>query len=188
MPTSKYTQTYTSFGGADIVALFNGIAIGTLSGITWSIQREKAPIFTLGCANPRSFSRGKRGIAGTLVFQVFDRDVLYELVMNDEDAWYYTRTSNHVNGMVPGTVPWDEQAIEVQKFRPYYADQIPPFDISITYANEYGGMAKQEVFGVEILNASSGVSMDDIQIDEAMTFVARELGHLNPDRAWNVVT
>jgi len=65
---------------------------------------------------------------------------------------------------------------------------VPPFDITITYANEYGQMAKQEIFGVEILNASSGVSMDDIQIDEAMTFVARELGHLSPDSSWNIVT
>jgi hypothetical protein len=188
MATSKFTETYTSFGGADIVALFNGHTIGTLSGITWSIQREKAPIFTLGSANPRSFSRGKRGIAGTLIFQVFDRDVLYNLVQNDPDAWYYTRVSNHLNGMVPGTVPWEEQSINVQRFKPYYPDQVPPFDITITYANEYGRMAKQEIFGVEILNASSGVSMDDIQIDEAMTFVARELGHLSPDSSWNIVT
>lgn len=30
----------------------------------------------MGSADPRSFSRGKRGIAGTLVFVVFDRDAL----------------------------------------------------------------------------------------------------------------
>lgn len=34
---SKYTDTYTTFSGSDIVAMFNGTAIGSLSGITWSV-------------------------------------------------------------------------------------------------------------------------------------------------------
>lgn len=54
----EYTKTYTTFSGADIVAVFNGTVIGTLAGITWSVTREKAPIFTMGSPNPRSFSRG----------------------------------------------------------------------------------------------------------------------------------
>ena len=37
---SKYTNTYTTFSGADIVAMFNGTQIGTLSGITWSVTRK----------------------------------------------------------------------------------------------------------------------------------------------------
>ena len=76
--TEEYTKTYTSFSGCDITAAFNGKVIGELQGITYSVSREKAPIYTMGSAEPRSFSRGKRGIAGTLVFTVFDRDALIE--------------------------------------------------------------------------------------------------------------
>src|SRR4051812_49290018 len=75
-----YTKTYTTFSGADIVATFNGTVIGTLAGITWSVTREKAPVFTMGSPNPRSFSRGKRGIAGSLIFMTFDRPALYNLI------------------------------------------------------------------------------------------------------------
>ena len=74
----EYTKTYTSFSGCDIVASFNGKMIGELQGITYSVSREKAPIYTMGSAEPRSFSRGKRGIAGSLVFTVFNRDALIE--------------------------------------------------------------------------------------------------------------
>lgn len=59
MALSTYTETYTTFSGADIVCTFGGVTIGSLSGITWSVTREKAPIYTMGSANPRSFSRGK---------------------------------------------------------------------------------------------------------------------------------
>lgn len=56
--TSQYTKTYTTFSGCDIVATFGNTVIGELQAITYSVSREKAPIYTLGSAEPRSFSRG----------------------------------------------------------------------------------------------------------------------------------
>ena len=58
MTTEQYTSTYSSFGGCDIVCTFNGKAIGELQAISYSINREKVAIYTLGSAEPRSFSRG----------------------------------------------------------------------------------------------------------------------------------
>ena len=63
MQQTDYTATYTSFSGSDIIATFtppNGqaVVIGELQAITYSITREKAPIYTLGSPDPRSFSRG----------------------------------------------------------------------------------------------------------------------------------
>ena len=52
----KYGKTYTTFSGADLVATIGGVVVGALSAITWSVTREKAPVFTLGSPNPRSFS------------------------------------------------------------------------------------------------------------------------------------
>jgi hypothetical protein len=43
-------------------------------------QREKAPVYTMGSADVRSFSRNKRGIAGSLVWVNFDRHALLDLV------------------------------------------------------------------------------------------------------------
>lgn len=182
-PLSRFTETYTTFSGADIVCSFGGTTIGSLSGITWSVTREKAPVYTMGSANPRSFSRGKRGIAGSLIFTMFDRPSLYKMLnehVTDLSAHYWTRTSNllpNSNGnMHRGILPADEQTTEVQASFPYYADQIPPFDVTITFANEYGQAAKRAIYGCEMLNEGSGASMDDIVIEETMTFVARELG------------
>jgi hypothetical protein len=190
MAKSKYTETYTSFAGADIVAQFNGHTIGTLAGISWSISREKAAVYTMGSANPRSFSRGKRGVAGTLVFQVFDRDVLWQLIQNDPDSVVYKRASEW-NSDVYGQPTqsqnaWWEQSVDVISGKPFYADEVPPFDITITYANEYGQQARKEILGVEILNEGSGVSIDDILTEQTMTFVARGVGALSPNRQWMV--
>lgn len=51
-----------------------------MQAVSYSVTREKAPIYTLGTADPRSFSRNKRGIAGSLIWVNFDRHALLDLV------------------------------------------------------------------------------------------------------------
>jgi hypothetical protein len=63
----------------------------------------------------------------------------------------------------------------VVRARAWYHDQIPPFDIVLTALNEYGHAARMIIRGVEILNAGSGISIDDITTDENMTFVATDI-------------
>ena len=61
----SFAQTYTSFSGVDIQAVFGDTKIGNLQGVSYSITREKAPIYCMGSVDPLGFSRGKRGIAGS---------------------------------------------------------------------------------------------------------------------------
>ena len=79
---SPTIQTLTSFSGADLVATFANKVIGELQQISWAVQRDKAPVFTCGSPDARSFSRGKRGIAGSMVFAVFDHDSLVEALQS----------------------------------------------------------------------------------------------------------
>lgn len=155
----------------------------------------------MGSPDPRSFSRGKRGIAGSLVFTVFNKDALNEL---KSESAFHTSVANsdfrdglsayidakHENfrdtpeGEFFGDVNDWEQIQEDSNngfvVKPaYYADEIPPFDITITMVNEYGQAAKFSLVGVEILNEGSGMSIDDISTEKACTFVARGLTPLN---------
>ena len=200
--TETYTKTYTTFSGCDIVAAFNGKVIGELQGITYSVSREKAPVYTMGSAEPRSFSRGKRGIAGTLVFTVFNRDALIEefkeklngetlgiqkfksegsreyLAIEDWDAQmsgYATSGNSEPNS--DGTTGGKVSDL-VGKYAPIYADEILPFDITITFANEYGQRAVLVVYGVELLNEGSGYSIDSVSSEKAYTFVARRIDYM----------
>ncbi|MCW4013897.1 MAG: hypothetical protein NWF07_13055 [Candidatus Bathyarchaeota archaeon] len=193
---SKYQKTYTTYAGSDIVATFNGRVIGELQAITYSVTREKAPVYTMGAPDPRSFSRGKRGIAGSLVFTVFDKDCFYNLKEGNVDAMYWTAAANqpeYQNLSMNGSSTeegWNDiqqeamdNAIDGDEFvqlEATYADQIPPFDITISFKNEYGQAATMSILGVEILNEGSGMSIDDITTEKACTFVARGLTHLSP--------
>lgn len=216
----EYTRTFTSFSGADIVATFNGRVIGELQALSYSVAREVAPVYTMGSPDARSFSRGKRGISGSLVFVQFDRDALLEEMKKEykgapkmqkiqqyitnmagvgsrgsiglEDQILSGLKSTSANGAnTYGINTWDEQMTKlgygatgnqpfndanlVDFFTPEYADQLMPFNITVSMANEYGQRAGMELYGIQLLNEASGFSVDDVITAKAYTFVARKL-------------
>lgn len=80
MPDSELisTNSFKAFSGANIHATIGNRLIGTLQAVTCSITREVAALYSFADANPKAFVKGKRGIAGTLVFTQFDRHALLE--------------------------------------------------------------------------------------------------------------
>ncbi len=194
---SEYSAKYTSYSGADIVATFAGNIIGSLQAVSYSVTREKTPIYSMGSPDPRSFSRGKRGVAGSLVFTVFDRDALHTLKKGDLGKIWSAKAnveaqSLMMNNDAPGGVQmlspddWEtamgtlQGGSFTQTTESMYADQILPFDIVISLKNEYGNSAHFSILGCEIINEGSGMSIDDISTEKACTFVARGLTHLKP--------
>ncbi len=220
--SSKYTRSYSSFCGVDIRATFAHKYIGELQGVSYTVTREKAPLYTMGSPDPRSFSRGKRGIAGSLIFLTFDREALLEglrdlrYMANRDDirgAWDpdpqpvnnpYASASQIASpgasvgsAVLAGVVTAantiagiGQESLQKSMAKPMYYDQIPPFNIVLTAGNEYGHTMLMDVKGVEIMNAGSGTSIDDITIDTTCTFVAtsiipwREQGYVDDDGVW----
>ena len=262
---SPTIQTLTSFSGADLVATFANKVIGELQQISWAVQRDKAPVFTCGSPDARSFSRGKRGLAGSMVFAVFDHDALVSalqtvwdeiapsamftaaannVLSNSEDftnaldmiKWnatvtnvangtsgigkdseYYgitngdragygfsfgstadtteisashTKGSNNSpiidenTGFITGWHDDGDNIYVPAGFAPIrgenviYADTLPPFDITLTFASEYGHTAFQKIYDVDILNESSGASVDTVVMARQVTWIARRLSPL----------
>lgn len=250
--SSPTISTLTSFSGADLVVTFANQVIGELQQISWAIQREKAPVFTLGSPDARSFTRGKRAIAGNLVFAVFDHDSIVSAmqyvwdqiappamftaagniqkratdnflnaidmlkwnVSTSKDAQdTYSGTDGNTTGYgFSGSTSLkpnkevgsngaptkfdsesnyfveefgDGQEIYVPAgFSPIrgenivYADTLPPFDATLTFANEYGQTAFQKIYDMDILNEGSGVSVDTVIMERQMTYIARKLSPL----------
>jgi len=178
-------QTFNSFSGVDITPIFQGKAIGEVQAISYSINREKAPVYTMGKADPRSFARGKRGIAGSLIFIVFDKHSLLERFKDslfsadkDETGLRNKPSANALFGDVDPTAGLGGASgtdFNQEEIAPWYSDQIPPFDIVLAAANEYGAQATMRIFGVELLNENSGVSIDDIVTEQQYTYIARSI-------------
>ena len=195
-PSNDLLRKMNSFSGVDIRATFGSTEVGELQAISYAITREKAPIYTMGRADPRAFSRGKRGIAGSLIFIMFDRNaMLYEIAKiggTDTEAVKFSADDNEqgpswatsidsagaddsiagatsaLSTSLAGSANFGQVAS-----RPWYADQIPPFDVTLVGANEYGAVAVMRVIGLDLLNEGYGVSIDDVVSEMQYTYVAR---------------
>jgi hypothetical protein len=199
---SELTRTYNSFSGSDIRAYIGPLPFAEIQAISYSISREKAPIYTMGSPDPRSFSRNKRGIAGSLIWVNFDQHGLLEVIRQaggtfvanqDEVRPQYAMVGNTYLGQsavfnsglvrdttqmsitttpdqqgiaTPDTAGWKELAL------PWYSDQILPFDVTLSAANENGACSAMKIYGLEILNEGAGVSIDDAVQEMQATFVA----------------
>ena len=202
------SKTYSSYSGVDIRVVINGRPVGSMQALSYAIQREKAPIYVMGSVDPISYSRGKRGIAGTMISLLLDKHFIYSDNFENEKA-YLDKDEIFDPVATSGRGGGDENAARLNNLagreltnvggdlqrdgtpeRPYntenvssnyavapvfYVDQILPFDVSIVAANEYGSSAQMRLYGCEILNEGSGFSIDDMVIENQMTYVCRTI-------------
>lgn len=200
--TSELAKTFTSFAGSDIRCVIGGEEFASLQAVSYMVQREKGANFVLGHKEARSFARGKRAVAGTMVGLLFDRHLIYSspflrqlfLAARDElkptvDDLNDASNLSDYDQVDPGYV-FDASDLtgSYQLSRPWYVDQILPFDIVIVGANEYGQSAEMRIYGTEIMNEGAGFNIDSLQLETQMTFIARGILPWKPLASWDMNT
>jgi hypothetical protein len=135
--------------------------LGNIATLSYSIHREKFPVRTLGTTYPKAFTRGPRTIAGTMIFNVFDRYALWDIL---ETKLSLDRGMNEDSHMLLG-------------------DQIAPFDITCTYTNEMGIYSQMKLIGVELVDEGQVNSVNDIYIESTHSFVANDIIMMIPGNA-----
>lgn len=192
------SRKYSSFSGCDIRIIVAGVALGAAQAMSYAVQREKAPIYVMGRVSPRAFSRGKRGIAGTLVTLMLDKHFMRQdpflnmKFIADNDEFIPTATNQDDNfgannfnlGQAGGGLSTTDYSSSFSVKSAWYVDQLPPFNAAIVAANEYGMASSMRIYGIEILNEGSGFSVDDMVIENQMTYVALEVYPWQPLGYW----
>lgn len=162
-------KTYTSFSGADIVASIRvvggkPIVFGEIQTISYSIYRPMTPVYTLGRINPKGVVRGQRAIAGSMIFTVFDRHVLKQVM----DA-YRDQSDSFAVSYALGQQ-------DIYDLRQYAkTDEMPPFDINISFMNEYGNSATLNIYGVHITSEGQTMSIEDMITENTMQYIAMDI-------------
>lgn len=146
----------TSYSGCDITPSITigdkTFVLGNISTISYSIHRPKIPVRTLGRTYPKSYVGGGRTIGGTLIFNVFESHVLHEVrkaIITESEA---------------------DESIHSP-----LSDQIPPFDVTVLYQNEYGSRSYMRIYGLDISDESQIHSINDIMTENQMQYVARDI-------------
>lgn len=141
----------------DVVSL---VWLEELQTLSVSLFREKLPVRACGSVNARGYTRGPRTIAGSMIFTIFDEHVLKTLLTaagslhNDVDIFTLSSTT--------------------------LSDQLPPIDLQVEFANEYGDTSIEVVYGVEFVNDGHTMSIEDLLLENTFQWVGRDIDHMRP--------
>lgn len=129
------------------------IVLGTLQTLSVSIHREREAVRALGKSYAINYTNGPRTIAGSMIFTLFEEHPVSKLIravspkgISDQD---YMAT------LLP--------------------DQLPPIDISIIFANEYGSVSRQTLYGLQFVNDGATYSIENLLTEQVMNFVCRDV-------------
>lgn len=186
MPGSNdFTRKYTSFSGCDMVASITlpsnissiPIVIGNLQTVSYSIHREISPVRKLGAINPIGWTRGVRTIGGSLIFTMFDKNIVYQL---QEVILKKMKSDLDSNGTLNLELLQKNQfanyVLENLRQQKICMDMMPPFDITVTMKNEYGTASSQEIIsGVIVQDEGQVASIEDIITENTMSFQATDI-------------
>jgi len=123
------------------------IELAELQTISYSLHRENTPVRTLGHVNPRGFVKGPRTIGGSLIFTVFNEYAFYRIKQF-------------------------KKKLAILGYAPL-ADMLPPFDVVLTFFNEYGLYGKMKVYGLTIVDEGQTMSVDDLITEQTYVYMAR---------------
>ncbi len=128
-----------------------------LTTITVSVHRVKSPAVACGYINAKGWARGRRTIAGTLVMTKFTTDVLYSFLNS---------------GAFTSDLSKDTTYMKV--------DQLPPFNLTLLFADEYGNSSSQRLLGVELVTSGDVYSIQDMLSEQTISYVAADFTPLMP--------
>ena len=155
---------YTSFSGADstVSILFKQgtpVIIGEAQTLTYSWYSPMEPVYVLGSRKPNGFIRGPRTIAGSIIFTVFDRHVLLSA---------FHKAYANFN---------DATCLDIE----YLPDELPPFDLQVTFLNEYGQSSGLTIHDVRITSEGQVMSIEDMITENTMQYLASDITLMQPD-------
>ncbi|TKJ01239.1 virion structural protein, partial [Bacillus cereus] len=61
------------------------------------------------------------------------------------------------------------------------SDELPPFDITINFMNEYGQSSKLVIYGVNLISEGQTMSVEDMITENTMEFIALDIETMKPD-------
>lgn len=131
--------------------------IASLQTISIQSHREKYGVRALGRSYVKGYTRGPRTIAGSMVMTVFNEHALARLLKAVGNAAFIgeSKLDTNVSSLIP--------------------DQLPPLDLTVVFANEYGSVSRMGIYGVEFVNDSMTMSIEDLFTEEVINFVARDV-------------
>lgn len=181
-------RKYISSGGSSIHVVVSfvdmpelgALYLGTCISISYSVYREKSPVFNLGENVIDGFSINKKYVAGSFVNAVLGKDELAEFInqyskyakqvdlQNFQELATYTAYKNKT------------ESDQVKKFHTFMKDDLTSFNVDIIFTSEYTDDASViTLYGCNFMNNGQVMSIHDLVSEYTLSFVAKDIREMH---------
>lgn len=170
----KHAYANKTYSGVDMVVSISLPGQGSyefddLQTMSVSTHRENFPVRLLGMVNAAGFTSGPRTIAGSLIFTMIEANPFYRVARE-----LYEHSAKSL---------WDRTSATEYPL----ADSLPPFDITITFDNEYElDGAAMRIFGVKIIDEGQTLSIDDMVTEVTYSYMAAGIAPVHLAKNWKI--
>ena len=181
-PSTEANQSHANAGG--IVH-----ELGVIQTLSVSSFREKHAVRSLGFQNAVGYTRGNRTIAGHLIFSLVNQHPFVD--KNGRRGGILEQVSGGIGSPQSFSHPDDDDeddvlAHQINRRHQYdftwdsqtfghlmHPDELPPFDIIVTFANEAGNIGRIILHGVDLHEQGMTLSIEDLFTEVVYKYTAR---------------
>lgn len=172
-------KTFNVVGGSDTNVLFeftyfdnnsniktNLVHMGSIISLSYSVYRNKKPVFNIGSHTVDGFSVGEKYVAGSIIKTMFVDDdfagAINKIKQNISNESRYNLNLNNV--------------ISPRQFATIMADDILECNIIVLYCSEYENKVVKEVIkGATFINNGQVMSINDIITETTISYIAKDV-------------
>jgi len=137
--------------------------LGSVMSLSYSVYRDKTPVFNCGSHLIDGFSIANKYVAGSLITIMYEYDEFAEFM-------------SLLNSGDDTTVEAYQNAVGIREFHTFMRDDLMPFNIHAIFTNEYTGSTREIViYDATFINNGQVMSIQDLITENTLQYVARDI-------------
>lgn len=135
--------------------------LGSALTVSYSVHRDKVPVFNCGSHLIDGFSIANKYVAGSLMTIMYNIDEFAELIKGISDG-----NNSHPYKTFSG----------IKESHTFMRDDLIPFNLHAIFTNEYSDdVRKIVIYDATFINNGQVMSINDIITENTLSFVARDM-------------
>jgi len=149
--------------------------LGSALSLSYSVYRDKTPVFNCGSHLIDGFSIANKYVAGSLMTVMYKYDEFAEFLkqLKDDERMkseaQKTASKNNITSEY-------QNAVGIKEFHTFMRDDLMPFNIHAIFTSEYGSETREIViYDATFINNGQVMSIEDLITENTLQYVARDI-------------
>lgn len=156
------------------------IYLGTCMQFSFSVYREKTPVFNMGENVIDGFQINKKYVAGSMVNALLGKDEIAEFINQYSKRAKSIDMQKYQELATYSAYKAKTESQQIKKFHTFMKDDLTQFNVDVLFTSEYtDDVSRITLYGCNFINNGQVMSVHDMISEYTMQFVAKDMRELH---------